>query len=108
MTFIPASPNCTTPEKSVSPKQTHELLVAPFRITRQGSGTRHTGTDCADDHSANSHQYKDENLRLEIFENYNKKYKPVPTPYSHPEQFDPLNPPEGWAYDPFYEIWIQL
>ena len=54
-----------------------------------------------------AHQYNDESLRLEILENYNKKYKPAPTPLSHPERFDPLNPPKGWAYDPFYEMWIE-
>lgn len=54
-----------------------------------------------------AHEIKDEGLRAEIVENYNKRYRPAMTPYTHPENYDPLNPPNGWAYDPYYEHWIQ-
>lgn len=54
-----------------------------------------------------AHQYKDDRLRQEILHKYNQQYRPEPTPFSHPEQYDPLSPPDGWAYDPYYEIWIR-
>jgi hypothetical protein len=54
-----------------------------------------------------AHEIKDEKLRLEIADNYNKLYRPAMTPFTHPEKYDPLNPPKGWAYDPYYECWIQ-
>jgi hypothetical protein len=28
-----------------------------------------------------------------------------PTPSTHPWLYDPCEPPEGWSYDPFYELW---
>lgn len=55
-----------------------------------------------------AHEISDKNLRQLITENYNKMYKPAKTPYTHPQNYDPLNPPKGWAFDPYYEIWIQL
>lgn len=54
-----------------------------------------------------AHEYADEQLRKEIAKNYFEKFNPLPTPYTHPEKYDPLNPPTGWAYDPYYECWIQ-
>ena len=30
------------------------------------------------------------------------------TPQSHPWLFDPCEPPAGWRYDPFYELWVKL
>jgi len=41
----------------------------------------------------------------EIVAEYIKLYKPEPTPFTHPELFDPLNPPPGWAYDAWHAIW---
>lgn len=55
-----------------------------------------------------AHEIKDEKLRLEISTNYNKIYRAPITPFTHPENYDPLNPPKGWAYDPYYECWIHL
>ncbi len=55
-----------------------------------------------------AHQYTDTLVRDEISTNYAKRYNPEPDPISHPENFDPLNPPKGWAYDPFYEIWVKF
>ncbi len=53
-----------------------------------------------------AHQHKDNVLRERITSEYKEKYMPVPTPLSHPELYDPLNPPKGWAYDPYYECWV--
>lgn len=55
-----------------------------------------------------AHQYYDAEVRDKIVEAYNKRYNPEPTPLTHPERFNPLNPPQGWVYDPFYEIWIEF
>ena len=55
----------------------------------------------------NAHEYTDEKLRNKIKEDYDKKYSKKITPITEPSKFDPLNPPDGWAYDPFYEIWIE-
>ena len=54
-----------------------------------------------------AHEITTESIRAEILENYNKRYKPEMTPWSNPEKYDPFNPPKGWAYDPYYEIWIK-
>jgi len=53
-------------------------------------------------------EYANELLRACISENYNYLYKKSPTPMTHPELYDPLDPPEGYRYDPYYEIWIKL
>lgn len=55
-----------------------------------------------------AHQIKDESVRKDIAERYKKKYNPPANPCTHPEQYDPLNPPQGWAYDPYYECWINI
>jgi hypothetical protein len=52
-----------------------------------------------------AHEYTDPDTRNEIANSYTKRY--TPSPLSHPDQFDPLNPPPGWVYDPFYETWIK-
>lgn len=53
-----------------------------------------------------AHEYKDNVLREKISNEYKQRYMPDPTPITHPELYDPLNPPKGWAYDPYYECWI--
>ncbi len=55
-----------------------------------------------------AHEYCEATIRKEIQETYNKKYRPEPNPFSHPENYDPVDPPKGWAYDPYYEFWIKL
>ena len=55
-----------------------------------------------------AHEIKDESIRAKIVHSYNQRYKPKITPYTHPENYDPLKPPSGWAYDPYYECWIEL
>ncbi len=54
-----------------------------------------------------AHEYKDPSIQDKIKLQYKQRYMPTPDPLSHPERFDPLNPPKGWAYDPYYEIWVR-
>lgn len=54
-----------------------------------------------------AHQITDANVRKLIQEKYNQLYRASPTPFTHPENYDPFNPPDGWAYDPYYECWIE-
>lgn len=54
-----------------------------------------------------AHQYTDLEARQQIVQRYNAIYKPSVTPATHPEQFDPLQPPAGWAWDPYYECWLE-
>ena len=54
-----------------------------------------------------AHNYTEESVRQQIAQDYKKKFTPIVTPITHPEQYDPLNPPEGWMYDPYYELWLK-
>ena len=54
-----------------------------------------------------AHHYNDETVRQQIIRAYKEKYMPEVTPLTNPEQYDPLNPPDGWVYDPYYEMWIE-
>lgn len=38
---------------------------------------------------------------------YNALYRPEPTPITHPELYDPLRPPPGWAYDAWHAVWYK-
>ncbi len=53
-------------------------------------------------------QYQDPEVKQQIRERYQQRWCPEPTPQTHPQQFDPLQPPQGWRYDPYYEIWIEI
>jgi hypothetical protein len=53
-------------------------------------------------------EYVDKKLRERIEDEYTKRYRRVATPFTNPELYDPLNPPEGYRYDPYYEVWIKL
>ena len=57
---------------------------------------------------AHAHQYNNEDVRQRIAQAYKEKYMPITTPLTKPELYDPMNPPEGWAYDPYYEIWLKI
>ena len=53
----------------------------------------------------------DEYTRLppeRVREEYDRLYKPAITPFTHPQLFDPLNPPEGYAYDEWHCVWYKL
>lgn len=52
-----------------------------------------------------AHELRCPMMRDKISREYNEKYKK--TPLTHPEEYDPLNPPSGWAYDPYYECWLK-
>jgi hypothetical protein len=43
-----------------------------------------------------------------IARDYRDRYCQLPTPLSDPQLFDPLSPPQGWRYDPYWECWIKL
>ena len=51
-------------------------------------------------------QYTNPAIRAQIARDYEARWRPKTTPGSNPELFDPLNPPQGWRYDPYYECWI--
>jgi hypothetical protein len=50
--------------------------------------------------------YKDDSIKKEILKTYQQRYKE--TPATHPEKYSPLEPPQGWRYDPYYECWVKL
>ena len=52
-------------------------------------------------------QYQDRGIRDRIQTEYQQLWCSEPTPATKPELFDPLAPPSGWRYDPYYEIWTQ-
>ena len=52
--------------------------------------------------------YKEEKDVLEIKKRYHERWSPEPNPQTHPALYDPFDPPSGWRYDPFYEIWIKI
>jgi hypothetical protein len=54
-----------------------------------------------------AHNYTNESVRQKIAQSYKEKFTPIVTPLTNPEQYDPLHPPEGWMYDPYYEIWLE-
>lgn len=55
-----------------------------------------------------AHEYSDPKIREEIKEQYLKANTKEVNPWTDPLEYDPLNPPTGWVYDPYYEIWIKL
>jgi len=53
-------------------------------------------------------EYTDENTRSMIVREYQQRYSPKMTTQTHPEFYNPLDPPSGWRYDPYYELWVKL
>jgi len=53
-------------------------------------------------------EYTDENTRSIIVREYQQRHALKITPQTNPELYNPLYPPSGWRYDPYYEIWIKL
>ncbi len=41
----------------------------------------------------------------QIVAEYDALYRAAPTPITHPQLFDPLNPPPGYLYDAHYCCW---
>ena len=64
--------------------------------------------DAIDLESYYADELKNTDLAQKIREQYLKRY-PAPKydPDTHPWLYDPLEPPKGWRYDPFYEMWIK-
>jgi hypothetical protein len=55
-----------------------------------------------------SDQYSDQQVRDYILSEYQKRFPPPEeTPWTHPWKFNPLNPPNGWRFDPYYELWVK-
>jgi hypothetical protein len=53
-------------------------------------------------------EYTDDLTKEYIRSAYRQRYMPDVSPQTHPENYDPCNPPEDWRYDPFYEVWIKI
>ncbi len=51
--------------------------------------------------------YTDPLIRARIRADYQSRWAARVTPFTNPELFDPCAPPEGYSYDPYYEIWIK-
>jgi hypothetical protein len=54
-----------------------------------------------------AHEYQDSQRRAAIRDRYLELYRPQVTPLTDPLKFDPLDPPQGWAWDPYYECWLK-
>ena len=52
-------------------------------------------------------QYQAAEIQQYISQRYQDIHSVKVTPLTHPLQFDPLQPPEGWRWDPYYELWYQ-
>jgi len=44
--------------------------------------------------------------QCQIKQEYTRRWSVEKTPLTNPESYDPLQPPPGWRYDPYYECWI--
>ena len=53
-------------------------------------------------------QYVCSDTKKIIKEKYDVRFREDITPATHPTRFDPFDPPEGWRYDPYYEIWCKV
>ena len=52
-------------------------------------------------------QYTNSDIQNYILSKYKKQHAFVKSPLTHPSEFDPINPPAGWRYDPYDEVWVQ-
>jgi len=52
-------------------------------------------------------EYRCPEFKKQITDRYKQMYFAEPTPFSNPENYDPLTPPHGWRWDPYYECWIK-
>ena len=52
-------------------------------------------------------EYTNPGIQNYISSEYKKQHTIVKSPLTHPLEFDPINPPAGWRYDPYYEVWVQ-
>lgn len=80
-------------------------IIVPLVVTRKNSVPH--DRELLDELSM-AHEYKDPAKREYIVSKYKERFSPRRTPFTNPELFDPLNPPEGYAYDPYYECWVNV
>ena len=52
--------------------------------------------------------YTKESDKMEIKKRYKERWDPKPNPQTYPSMYDPFDPPTGWRYDPFYEVWTKI
>ena len=55
-----------------------------------------------------AHTYQDSVVRERITKKYLECHTKISNPLTDPLNYDPLNPPPGWAWDPYYEVWVRL
>lgn len=79
-----------------------KTLTAIYRLIfpQSGASGDHLVEGCWAD------QYTDLTVRETIAQQYKNRWNAAPTPVTHPHLFDPLEPPLGWRYDPYYETWV--
>jgi hypothetical protein len=53
-------------------------------------------------------EYKCPELKRVIQEKYDTLFSEEITPATHPTKFNPFEPPKGWRFDPYYEIWCKI
>jgi hypothetical protein len=56
----------------------------------------------------NADDYTCPELKSRIVTRYKEIHFPSNTPLSNPQNYDPLNPPSGWKWDPYYEVWFNI
>jgi hypothetical protein len=78
-----------------------------FSLTRFKKWLDLGGVDVKDD-TQWADEYTDPAIRAKITETYRLRYTPVTTPWTDPLLYDPLDPPQGWRYDPYNEFWVKL
>lgn len=55
-----------------------------------------------------AHLIRSAQTRQLVVQKYQQRWHPQDTtPITQPWLYDPLDPPQGWYYDPCYEIWCQ-
>ena len=55
-----------------------------------------------------AHEYTDPRALSYIEQRYREVHPfPEQNPFTHPWLFNPVNPPQGFAWDPYYECWIR-
>jgi len=52
-------------------------------------------------------QYTCPELKNRITNRYKELHNKSESPFTHPEKYDPLNPPKGYKWDPYYEVWTE-
>ncbi len=72
-------------------------MARPFQIKFKDSDPIYEGPM--------AHEYTDPRALSYIEQRYREIH--APNPATNPGLYNPLTPPEGWAWDPYYECWIR-